>query len=274
MKILVTGKGGKSGSWQMRGEQLGAALGADIKPMTGPTDHDVTVVVKRTPPEVIAKLNGRKWAWDIVDAFPQPVAYRWDKADAVAWVRSKIKALSATAIIWPNQRMRDDCDTGLPGLVLPHHHRIGIKANPIREKVSKVGYEGSPAYLGKWTDMVNEECKKRGCEFVVNPSSLSDLDIVVAFRDNPGYVGRHWKSAIKLQNAHASGTPFVGSPETGYLENASGAEYWAETPAQLAMSFDWLVDQGARETISDRFIQKRFPVEHAAVMLKDFLRGL
>ena len=29
--VLITGKGGKSGSWLMRGEQLGAALGATVQ---------------------------------------------------------------------------------------------------------------------------------------------------------------------------------------------------------------------------------------------------
>lgn len=274
MKILVTGKGGKSGSWVMRGQQLGTALRADVKPMTGPTDHDVTVVVKRPPPEVIAQLRWKKWAWDLVDFYPQPESYQWDKAGAVAWVRKKITDLSPAAIIWPNQRMREDCDTGLPGLVLPHHHRIGIQANPIREQVCKVGYEGHHSYLGKWEGILREECRRRGWEFVINPPQLADLDIVTAFRHRGGYVCKHWKSGIKAQNAYASGTPLVCQPESGYLENATGAEYWAETPQQLAISFDWLLDQGAREAISDRFLQKSFHVEHAAKQLKEFLSGL
>jgi hypothetical protein len=162
----------------------------------------------------------------------------------------------------------------LPGLVLPHHHRIGIGSTPIRGQVSRVGYEGAPAYLGHWRPILEAECAKRGWLFVVNPSSLADLDIVVAFRDGSGYVGRNWKSAVKLANAHASGTPFVGQQESGYLEQATGAEYWAEARGQLSMSFDWLEDQGAREAISDRFRQKAFPVEHAAAKLKEFLSAL
>jgi hypothetical protein len=272
MKILFTGKGGKSGSWAMRGEQLGAAMGAEVRPMHA-GNYDVTVVVKRTPPELMSRIQGR-WVWDLVDFYPQPHAYDWGRAEAVNWVRAKINALKPTAIIWPNQRMREDCDTGLPGLVLPHHHRIGIGSNPIRGQVSRVGYEGAPAYLGHWRPILEAECAKRGWLFVVNPSSLADLDIVVAFRDGSGYVGRNWKSAVKLANAHASGTPFVGQQESGYLEQATGAEYWAEARGQLSMSFDWLEDQGAREAISDRFRQKAFPVEHAAAKLKEFLSAL
>ena len=212
--------------------------------------------------------------WDIVDAYPQPHAYQWDRIEAVTWLRRKIAELRPTAIIWPNEKMREDCDTRLPGIVLPHHHRVGIKPNPIRPKVRVVGYEGAAAYLGWWRPMLEEECAKRGWAFVVNPESLADVDIIAAFRDKCGYVGRNWKSAVKLANAHASGTPFVGNPEAGYLEQAAGAEYWADSRSQIAMSFDWLEDQGAREAISDRFRQKAFPLEHAAKMLKDFLSGL
>lgn len=273
MKILFTGKGGKSGSWQMRGEQIGAAMGADIRPMTGSAGYDVTVVVKRTPPELVSRLQC-KWVWDLVDFYPQPHAYDWTRHEAINWVRGRITSLKPTAIIWPNQKMREDCDTGLPGLVLPHHHRIGIGSNPIRKEVKTVGYEGAPAYLGQWRPILEQECAKRGWRFVVNPPSLAELDIVVAFRDGSGYVGRNWKSAVKLANAQASGTPFVGQQEAGYLEQATGAEYWADTRSQLSMSFDWLVDQSAREAISDRFRQKAFPVEHAAKLLKGFLSGL
>ena len=178
MKILFTGKGGKSGSWQMRGEQLGAALGADIRPMQGSAGYDVTVVVKRTPPELVSRLQG-KWVWDIVDAYPQPHAYQWDRIEAVTWLRRKIAELRPTAIIWPNEKMREDCDTRLPGIVLPHHHRVGIKPNPIRPKVRVVGYEGAAAYLGWWRPMLEEECAKRGWAFVVNPESLADVDIII-----------------------------------------------------------------------------------------------
>lgn len=273
MKILFTGKGGKAGSWAMRGEQLGAACGADVRPMTSSTGYDVTVAVKKIPPELMARISG-KWVWDIVDAYPQPQSYAWGRTEAINWVQNKIKQLRPTAVIWPNQRMRDDCDTGIPGLLLPHHHRLRIPINPIRPKVQTVGYEGAESYLGSYRAILEQECARRGWKFVVNPPALADLDIVVAFRSGGGYVGEHWKSGVKLANAHGSGTPFVGQPECGYLENASGAEYWAQTPSQIATAFDWLEDQGGREAISDRFRQKAFPVEQAAAMLKAFLHEL
>lgn len=275
MRILVTGKGGKAGSWKMRGEQLGAALGATVQPGAIPAaGFDVAIVVKRTPEPLIASLARRRWVWDIVDAYPQPESYGWERSEAIAWVRQRIRALKPTAILWPTQRMREDCDTGLPGLVLPHHHRIGISPNPIRDEVRRVGYEGAVAYLGRWESVLRKECARRGWEFVINPGPLADTDVVVAFREAGGYVCRHWKSGVKLANAHASGTPFVGHRECGYLENATGAEYWADSPTELGSCLDWLKDQGAREHISDRFRQAAYPVDKAAADLSAFLRNL
>lgn len=277
MKLLVTGKGGHAGSWVVRGEQLGEALGATVQPVaTNARRFDCALVVKRVPDITLAAIRAARipWVFDAVDFYPQPAAYGWSCGEASTWVRKKLTALKPSAVIWPNQRMREDCDTGLPGLVLPHHHRPGIAANPIRERVQTVGYEGAPAYLGRWGQRLQAECGRRGWRFVVNPKRLADVDIVIAMRDGGGYVSRHWKSNIKLANAHGSGTPFVGQAECGYLETATGAEYWAEDEASLATAFDWLESQGAREAVSDRFLQRAFPVEHAAADLGAFLRGL
>jgi hypothetical protein len=281
MKLLFTGKGGKAGSWIIRGEQVGAAIGATVTPNAVKRDialADMTVVVKRTPETVLQALRklDAPWVYDVVDAYPQPQASRWTRGEAIRWIQAKMDWLNPTAVIWPNQKMREDCDSGLPGIVLPHHHRPGIRNNPIREKVQKVGYEGGPQYLGEWEPALQAECSRRGWEFVKNPDHLADLDIVVAMRggDWAGYVPGNYKSAVKLANAHASGTPFVGQQEAGYMENATGCEYWADKPSGVPICFDWLEDQGARELIHDRFVQAAFPVEHAAEQLKRFLHGM
>lgn len=278
MRVLFTGRG-TSGSWQCRGEQLGRACGGAIKQGATVADckaADIVLAVKRVNDELLRALrqSGRPWVFDVVDFYPQPRSYDWSKAQAVDWVRSQVKHLSPTAIVWPNQKMREDCDHGLPGLVLPHHHRPNIRLNPIREKVHTVGYEGAPNYLGRWREWLQAECDRRGWSFVVNPEHLADLDIAVAFRDGQGYVAFHWKSNVKLANAHGSGTPFVGQPECGYVETASGAEYWAESRNDLVASFDWLESQSNREMIRDRFLQRAYPVERAAVELKAFLTAL
>lgn len=274
MKILVTGKGGTAGSWLMRGAQLGAALGAMVLPNARSAEgFDVSIVVKRTPAHVIEAVRRGRWLWDIVDAYPQPEAYAWSREQAIAWVRERLSALRPTGVIWPTRRMRKDCDPGLPGLVLPHHHRLGIEANPIRASVKTVGYDGAPSYLGRWGDWVRAECNRRGWQFV-HTSRPADADIMLGLRDDGGYVCANWKSGVKLANAHASGTPFIGQPEAGYLENSTGIEQWVATPAQLADAFDMLEPHPLRLEIAERFRHKAYPVEHAARDLRKFLDAL
>lgn len=263
----------------MRGEQLGAAIGATVRPNATRRDilkADVTIVTKRVPESVLRDLRATKapWVFDVIDCYPQPQCSTWNQGQAVAWIHKKLEWLAPTHIIWPTERMRQDCS--MPGLVLKHHHRIGIKNNPIREKVAKVGYEGDPRYLEGWTDTLAAECKRRGWGLVFNPKDLADLDIVVAMRGGvwSGYVQKHYKSAVKLANAHGSGTPFIGAQESGYIESATGAEYWAHDQSGLGVCFDWLEDQGAREQIHDRFLQAAYPVEKAAADLKAWLDGL
>lgn len=271
MAILFTGKGGRSGSWAIRGEQLGQ-IGSVIPRCTDTKGFDVAVVVKRTPTETIQSLRNNEvpWVWDIVDAFPQPHANLWTKAEGILWVRSQVKALSPDGIIWPNRKMMEDCALDLPQTVLYHHHRPGIRINPVRPEVKTVGYEGGD-YLGLYRLALERECQKRGWRFTVNPSELADLDIVVAFRDPTGYVPFCYKSNVKLANAHGSGTPFIGNPENGYIETQSGAEYWAEDPSQIGRCFDWMADRGTRELIHTSFLARAYSLEQAQQDLKEFL---
>jgi hypothetical protein len=281
VNLLFTGRSGKSGSFKIRGEQLGEACGAVVAPRATLSQCHAAaaiVVVKKADDGLLdaVRASGRPWAFDVLDLYPQPACAGWGMGESIAWVRSKLRALSPTALIWPNRKMQEDCDIGLPGLVLPHHHRPGIGINPVREQVRLVAYEGAPDYLGGWHDIVTAECKRRGWKFVVNPCRLADADIVIAARAGrfDSYAAKHWKSNVKLANAHGSGTPFVGNREAGYLETRSGCEYWADTPKELAMSFDWLDAQSTREQVSDRFRQVAFPVERAAEKLLEFLRGM
>lgn len=279
MKLLFTGRG-SSGSWQIRGKQLGEALGAQVKQGITVADCravDMVVVVKRATREILAAVReaGTPWVYDCVDFFPQPECSTWNRIESIDWVGTHLRQYAPSAVIWPNRKMREDCDIGLPGLVLKHHHRPGISSNPVRAQVRLVGYEGG-AYLGAWKPAVERECASRGWRFVVNPRDLADLDIVLALRDRAfaGYCQTHWKSNVKLANAHGSGTPFVGQKESGYLETASGAEYWASDLNELRISFDWLEAQSTREEVSDRFRRAAYTVDHAAADLRAFLIGL
>lgn len=281
MKILVTGKGGRSGSWKVRGEQLGSAMGAAVIPLAADAAveaSDVAVVVKRATDDLVRRLRvaGKPWVYDIVDAYPQPECARWTRAETIEWARRHIGELNPTAVIWPTQRMRDDLDDGRPGIVLHHHARPGQALNPVREEVRTVAYEGRAAYLGEWAAYIDKACAARGWRFVVNPPSLADVDIVVAFRGSEWncYATKAWKSNVKLANAHATGTPFIGQPDSGYTETATGAEYWAPTPANLGPCFDWLASQSAREQVRDRFLSAAITVEVQAGKIRQFLGSL
>lgn len=276
MNLLFTGRGG-NGSYEIRGTQLAAACDAISKPNATRADidkADAIVVVKRVPDSLLKAIreSGKPWAYDCLDCFPQPACSAWTRIESIAWVRNTIRDLDPTAVVWPNKRMRDDCDDGdRPSFVLPHHARPNMLTNPIREKVEVVGYEGRAEYLQEWGMALHRECERRGWTFTANPARLADVDIVVAFRGGKwdGYAPRNFKSNVKLANAHGSGTPFVARPDASYLETASGAEYWASSHEELRIAFDWLTPQSTRELVADRFIASAFTIEKAAGMLVD-----
>jgi len=275
MRILVTGRGG-AGSWQVRGEQIGAALGARVVPLAGLNDMraaDVILVIKRCPDELLSNLrkSGRPWVYDVVDAYPQPTSSAWSKRYAVDWLRAHIGRLRPARVIWANAQMQADFGGG--GSVVYHHARPGQQPNPIRAQLRTIGYEGAEAYIGPWIPAIERICRERGMQFVLNPPSLAQLDVVLALRgpDRGGYVTRSWKSNVKLANAHATGTPFIGSPECGYLETATGAEHWAESPADLERALDWLLAQDTRLEISRRFRRAALSLEQAAAQVREVL---
>lgn len=254
-RILVVGNG-KSGSWKIRGEQLGRAIGATVDPFAenGAKGFDLAIVVKRTRADVLQRLRaaGVPLVWDIVDAWPQPVGNTWDQAKCITWLRNAIAAMQPHALVTATRQMLVDARTPLPAIALPHHVRPGLKRNPVRPEVRKVGYEGGEHYLGKWRAVLERECAARGWEFVVNPPDLADLDIVVALRDCPGYAPEAWKSNVKLANAQGSGTPFIGVPEMGYVETKCGAELWAHSEVQLIKALNKLTSFGMRAAISEQ----------------------
>lgn len=214
--------------------------------------------------------------WDIVDAYPQPQVSGWSREQCVDWFNSCAARYKPDGIIFPTQRMADDCATDLPHTTIYHHYRPGIKLNPIRERVRTVGYEGGSHYLGQWRNEIERQCRLRGWEFVVNPQNLADVDIVLAFRCEAwnGYAQRHWKSNVKLANAHGSGTPFIGHRECGYIETASGLECWADSDQELECAFDLLSDYEQRKLASTRFIHHSITRDDCAKQLEDFLRGI
>lgn len=278
MKILFTGSG-TSGSYQIRAEQMAAALGARAVAMASVEDcraADVIVVVKRVPEQLLLNIrkSGRPWVYDIVDAYPQPKCTAWVKDVAQAWLKEHLRGLRPDFVIWPNERMQEDA--GGRGAVIYHHHRPEIKVNPIRERIWTIGYEGAAAYLEGWREAIEMECRARGARFLLNPERMADVDVVLALRGKAwnGYVQQNWKSQVKLANAHGSGTPFIGAPEAGYLETACGAELWASTHASLSVALDALESHSARQEVSARFLKSAFSIDHAAERYRDVLCAL
>lgn len=251
-KILVTSRSG-SGSWAIRGEQLGHAIGATVERNASKVKgFDLAVVVKRPKTDLLHRLHstGVPIVWDVVDAWPQPEGNNWGRENCLTWLREEVKTIKPVGIVATTQAMETDCaglDVGVPVLWLPHHARPNQRVNPIRERVQTVGYEGAERYLGHWLPILQTECTRRGWRFIINPPALADLDIVVAFRHLHGYAAKHWKSNVKLANAQGSGTPCILNPETGYVETATeSAECWADTPKELNGALDLLQDRDGR----------------------------
>ena len=278
--ILFTG-GGTSGSWQVRGVQLGQACGAVVKPkatLGDCTKADLIVVVKRMSLELRETIRRSKtpWVWDVVDFYPQPLCTQWSGKVAIAWVRSQLKKNAPNGVIWPNVRMGNDCKTRIPSTTVYHHHRPDIQINPIRDQIKTIGYEGSPRYLGDWKNVLALECYKRGWNLKLNEGVHADFDLCVAFRASPfnGYAQQHWKSNVKLANCHGSGTPFIGPIESAYLETKTGAELWIDNPHDIGRVFDQLESVAIRKEIKDTFLKKAYSVQQAADDLMAFVRGM
>jgi hypothetical protein len=252
MKIVITGRG-TSGSFQIRGAQLGAAIGARVERNAMRFDGaDVIVIVKRCerPTLDAAHASGKPVIWDVVDAWPQPEGNAWTQEQAMEWLRRDIKKMRPAGIVAATDRMRQDIEAivgdKVPVLTLPHHARPGIEPNPIRAEIKTIGYEGGHQYLGRWQGWLQAEAQAIGAQFVINPRRLADLDVVVAVRDCSGYPAKAWKSNVKLANAQGSGTPVILSRECGYLETMAGCERWVSGRDELRLALAGMLPHATR----------------------------
>lgn len=274
MNLLVTGRG-TSGSWQIRGEQLGRAIGATVLPKAiDVAAFDLAVLVKRAEPDLVQRLHraGVPIVWDVVDAWPQPSGNSVGKAECMAWLSHQVQTIRPAAIVAATVAMANDCAAfGVPVLALPHHARPGLKRAEIRP-LQVVGYEGGEAYLDGWRRSIDRACDRRGLKFVVNPPDLGAVDIVLALRDATGYAPRNWKSNVKLANAQALGLPVICTREAGYLETASGAERWADTPEELEAAISDLAPIKTRQQVSEVMFKAAPSLERVATIYAKWLR--
>jgi hypothetical protein len=267
MHVLITGKG-SSGSWQIRGVQLGQAIGAEVQPMAEPSDcrsAQIVVGVKRISEPLLRsiKASGRPFVWDCVDPWPQPCD--WDERQAKVWLWGEIARLRPDAIVFGTERMREDSGFTGHSLVLPHHAWPKYTGNPVRP-VQVVGYEGAELYLGRWRAVLEQECKARGWVFRIN-GDMGLADIGVALRDGGGYPARWWKPGTKLANLQALGIPALCSPEAGCREIANGSEAWIESPADIGPALDAV----APESVRQRFVMRPPQLHQVAQTYKRFL---
>lgn len=278
-RILITGRG-TSGSWQIRGVQLGAAIGATVRADADAATiaaHDIIVIVKRGSDELVQRIHtARKpLVWDVVDSWPQPDGNLWAYRACMEWLRNRLRRNRPVACIAATRRMEADLeDCRVPALWVPHHARPAQPLNPIRPHLRVIGYEGSEAHLGRWAQVLRTIAAIRGMQFVLQPQRLADVDVVVALREHHGYGPTCWKSNVKLANAQATGTPCILDQEDGYRDTAMGGECWRELAGgqeHLASLIDGMRPQEVRAAAAARLVTGTITLERCAVAYRDFI---
>ena len=281
LNVLITGTGA-SGSWAIRGEQLGRAIGATVRQRADSArGFDIVVIVKRLHDPALlrsARWHGVPVIWDIVDAWPQRQGDAWSRDASMSWLRRSIRRIRPDGVIAPTRRMAQDLESVLDAntmvTTLAHHAWPGKPINPIRHQVTTIGYQGNEKHLGQWLTALTDEANQRGWRFVIDPPSLADVDIAIALRRDTGYAPRHWKSNVKLANAQASGTPIILARESGYLETASGSEFWVDTVDELKAGLDWYSDHAHRVEASRRMLGTEPRLEQIADDYQHWLRAV
>lgn len=279
----------------MRADQLGHAIGMMVHtdPWEDPPKKSLdkaqcVIIVKRLKKrwkKFVAHLNTRRMPiiWDCVDFWQQPEENDVGRDAVVKQFHKQKGLLGSRAVIVATQQMQQDCG----GHYLPHHHRVGLTAGPVRRTVRSVGYEGDARYLWMWRAVVLEACVQRGWDFIENPANLADVDIVVALRGGEwdGWACRNWKSGVKYVNAMAAGRPVISQPTAAFREiGAPGTVI--ETKDDLSRALDYWADYQRRldaascaaqlephyrlETIADRYRQilQRRDVQDAILGIK------
>ena len=291
MKVLMAGYG--NASWEIRGAQIAPLIGADvIKHPSDVFNYDVLIVVKNVSDKRIidhACARNIPIVWDVVDNWPQlerrgsgiDGGSVWSREESLAWIKRLMKTIRPSAFVVNTSMMENDFAIfNLPVLNLPHHSKPGITRNPIRRNVRKVGYEGGLPVIGKWLSIVQQECTKRGWEFVVDAGrsgesafKYADVDIGIGLRhDVNGYMSTNWKPVVKLANMHASGTPCILSPTKSLEELAVGGEVWVSTAQELSDAFDMLQSYDTRLAISNQLVTGTITIDDIAKKYKQWLQ--
>lgn len=251
MNLLIVG-GGK-GSWDIRGHQLGAALGARVTSHPSDADWtwaDLAVLVKRHGAQhaAAAKAVGCEVVWDALDCWRQPADNGAPEAAARAALAEQARVMAPVHIVGATEAQATACG----GTYLPHHSRPGLEPEDASPELRVVAYEGNPLYLGAWSGRLQAMCASRGWTFVLNPPDLRRADVIVALREGPwdGWACREWKSGVKIVNALASGRPVI-TQHTAAAREIGAPGSIVETPAELEAALDAWVPFDARAAAAD-----------------------
>lgn len=277
MKILMVGVG--AGSWQMRGVQLGRAMGARVTSTPRATDWawaDVVVLVKRAAITWAAEARrcGKPVVWDALDFWEQPEDNHKPMAEMITAARQIATDAGVTTVIGATQRMASD----LGGVYLPHHCREGLTPQPMRAKAERVGYDGTKKYLGRWLKALEDACRRLGLTFVLHPERLSDVDVLVSFRDGKwdGPVCRAWKSGVKYVNAIAAGRPVLTLGDDAFYEMRPYGYVVSDTRDLIDRLAD-VVTQDPRDTLRARAFEdgvRRGPLFTVEAVARDYQKIL
>jgi hypothetical protein len=255
MNTLFIGAG--KGSWTMRGQQIGAVLGARAVSVPSPADFawaDVVVLVKRAGATYAqqARAAGKPIVWDALDCWSQPAQNQVSEHVARQILHNQIAVIKPALTIGATTAMADACG----GVCLPHHSWSGLAPTAPRPAVQVVAYEGNALYLGRWKQWMTDACTARGWAFVVNPPDLSKADIIVGFRDREwdGWICREWKSGVKVVNAIAAGRPFISQPSAAVRELRPDGTI-VESPEALSDALDYWSRHDARVAVVDRALE-------------------
>jgi hypothetical protein len=249
VNVLIVGSG--KGSWDMRGLQLGAAIGARVTSATNDHDlhwADLVVLVKRAMLNFgrhVAKFS-KPVVWDALDFWSQPAQNQADEATALALFQQHVASVRPVAVICATDAMARDCG----GVYLPHHSWKGLTPTPARESVQTVAYQGGEVFLGKWRVALEQVCARRGWSFVVNPFDLREADILVSVRDGvwDGWMCRRWKSGVKHVNAIAAGRPVLMQSSAAATEIQPCGSF-VESVSDIDQAFDRWAPWSARAEV-------------------------
>jgi len=274
MNVLMIGPGKQS--FDIRGKQLGAALGARVLLKPTPADlawADVVVLIKWSGWDFaeVVRRAGKPLVWDALDFWRQPDENTFSESEARLLLGQYLRSIKPTLTIGATQAMADACD----GVYLPHHARPGMTVTPVREKVQIVVYEGTPKYLGRWAAAIEKECARRGWQFIINPIELGDADLIVAFRDGKwdGWMCRNWKSGVKYVNAMAVGRPIITQHSAAHDEILPSGCALVSIDA-LSQAFDYWVSPEKRQQVAESTRRDHYTLENIAKEYQSILERI